>query len=178
MRIVLVSVLAIAVAACSGGGESGNSASGPDGVSTTTTGKLTLGEDGVPKFKPGLWEMTAAEEGKPAETTKSCLGEDSNESVREAVTREFDKECKVDRRSGSEGIYIKASCPMNGMDTDALTEIKGSDENFEMKVEIDLSMPDGSKHRSAIAAKGRWIGECPAGMKPGDEVGGDSNDGE
>jgi hypothetical protein len=171
MRIIIVSALAMALAACGGNdGGNGSATSGPDEVSTTTTSKLVLGEDGVPKFKAGLWEITGGGEGKEGEVERQCLGSETNEELREAVTREFDKECKVERRSGPEGIYIKASCPSNGATIDAVTDIKGSDTNFDMKINMGVTMPDGSKQDTAMAASGRWVGECPAGMEPSDKA--------
>ncbi|HEY6916461.1 MAG TPA: hypothetical protein VI381_02355, partial [Allosphingosinicella sp.] len=94
MRIVLVSAIALTLAAC-GQQPSGNeSAAGAGKEAAGGEGALKLSADGVPQFRKGAWEVTETSEGA-TETRKECLGDEGLANLREALTRDYPKDFKV-----------------------------------------------------------------------------------
>lgn len=170
MRIAIVSALALAIAACGqqpAANESADAGAGEVKSGGSITDAFQIGSDGVPQMRPGLWEITEAG-GK--EVRRECQGAEVDEAFREVMTRDYPKECKIDRDSDSGRIYLKATCQQDGMSIDTEVEMTGSDTAFDGKVSVFVTMPDGKKTGGTETSKGRWIGECPAGVQPGEEV--------
>ena len=169
MRIAIVSALAITVAAC--GQQPASNESADAGAGETKSGSLAnafkVGSDGVPQLRPGLWEITEA---GGEEVRRECQGAEVNASIREVMTRDYPGECKIERDSDTGRIYLKASCPQDGMTIDTEVEMTGSDTEYDGKASVFVTMADGKKSGGTETTKGRWIGECPAGVQPGEEV--------
>lgn len=174
MRILFISAAVLALAAC--GQQQTANESADTGEKTVADGGLTLGADGVPQFRPGAWEIVEAGDGGK-EARRECVGGEATPQLREMVTRDYPKECKVDHESGSDRFYLKASCPQNGLTIDSELDLKGSDTQFEMKFGAFVTMPDGKRQGGGTTLSGRWVGECPAGVQPGQQIGGDSKEG-
>ena len=177
MRKLLISAAVFALAACGQQQTANESAdAGETTAATTGSGALKLGGDGVPQFKAGAWEVKeAGDEGK--ETRRECIGAEATPQLREMLTRSYPAECKVERDSGSDRIFIKTSCPQNGLTIDSEMDLKGSDTEFEMKFGAFVTMPDGKRQGGGTTLTGRWVGECPAGVQPGQRIGGESEEG-
>ncbi|QPQ55123.1 DUF3617 family protein [Allosphingosinicella flava] len=170
MRYLVISAAALALAACGQQQDSNGSAeAGKTGETAAADGALKIGADGVPQFRPGAWEMT--ESGDNAnETRRECLGADANPQLREELTRSYPKECKVERDSNSGRLFVKASCPQNGLTIDSEIEVTGSDTAMNMRIGAFVTMPDGKRQGGETRIVGRWVGQCPAGVQPGDSI--------
>lgn len=171
-RFAIVSALALALAAC--GDQPANEATAEAGAGQNggAEGKaLALGADGVPQFRPGAWEIREvnADEGI-SEVRRECVGADANPQLREMLTRSYPAECKVERDSNSGRLYLKASCPQNGLTIDSEMELTGSDTEMDLKFGAYVVMPDGKREGGEATLNGRWVGECPAGAEPGEEI--------
>jgi len=176
-KLVISSAALLALGACGQQPTANESANASEAVSGTTDGALKLGGDGVPQFRAGAWEVKEAGEGG-SETRLECLGPEAAPQLREMMTRNYPAECKVERNSSSERVYIKASCPQNGLVIDSEMDLKGSDTAFELKFGAFVTKPDGSRDGGVTTATSRWIGECPAGVQHGEEIGGAPHAGE
>lgn len=79
--------------------------------------------------------------------------------------------CKTERSASPRGLRVQALCEQaGGLKTDALVEMTGSETAYDMKIGIYLVNKDGSRDGGDITAKAKWIGACPAGVKPGEDV--------
>lgn len=170
MRLPSLALMAlVSLAAC---GKTGT-AEAPKGVDTaaaaTTAPGLVLGGDGLPRVKPGLWEVVQTEDGQ-SETTRHCTGAEVNAEVREMLTREMPG-CKTERSASPTGLRVKALCEQaGGMKTDATIVMTGSETAYDMSVGLFLVQPDGAREGSESTLKAKWIGACPPGVKPGEDV--------
>jgi Protein of unknown function (DUF3617). len=171
MRMLTVSLAVLGLAACGSKSDAQTEAATGDATPAATTaseGTLSLGADGVPRFREGLWEVTRIEDGE-REVSKVCTGAEAREDVREMLTREAPG-CKMDRSSGPGGIKLRAVCDQGGVKTETDMTMSGSSTNWNMKLALFVVMPDGARSGNEVTMNARWVGACPAGMKPGDEV--------
>lgn len=170
MRHLACSLLVLALAAC---GEKETATAKAEGAKAAAPAeRLPLDAAGVPKFRPGLWEVAKTGGGELPETTRNCLGEEADAQLREMLTRQNGPDCKFQRSNTLSGLKVRADCAQGGgLRTDTSFEITGGETAYTMKLGIYLVKPDGTRDGEEVVAKGRWIGACPPDMKPGDEVG-------
>jgi hypothetical protein len=168
MRLSALTLLALISLTACGKTETAEAPKGVDTAAAAPSG-LVLGGDNLPRFKPGLWEVVQTEDGE-VETTRHCTGAEVDAEVREMLTRETPG-CKTERSAGPRGLRVKALCEQaGGLKTDATVEMTGSETAYDMKIGIYLVNKDGSRDGGDITAKAKWIGACPAGVKPGEDV--------
>jgi hypothetical protein len=141
---------------------------GADAAAVVPAG-LTLGGDGLPRVKPGLWEVVKTDDGE-VETTRHCTGAEVDAEVREMLTREVPG-CRAERSASPSGLKVHAVCEQpGGLKTDSTVLMTGSDTAYDLTIGIYLVKPDGTREGGDITAKARWIGACPAGVQPGEDV--------
>jgi len=130
---------------------------------------LNLGADGLPRVKPGLWEVAKTEDGE-TEVTKHCTGAEVDAEVREMLTRETPG-CNAERSASLSGLRVHAVCQQaGGLKTDSTIVMTGSETAYDLTIGIYLVKADGSREGGDITAKAKWIGACPAGVQPGQDV--------
>lgn len=131
-----------------------------------------LGADGLPRIKPGLWHVvstdSASKEGP--ETKRECIGDEANKDVREMFKAPASPGCKKTTSQGLAGITVAQDCEQSGMKVRSALSIAGSDTRYTMKLDMRITTPDGKTDGGVITAKARWIGACPAGLKPGESI--------
>lgn len=129
-----------------------------------------LGADGLPRFRPGLWEVvkTDSSNGEGAETSRDCVGEEANEDFRKLAAGIAG--CKTTKATGPAGLTITSECEEGGVESRTMMTVAGTDKNYRMTLDMQFSLPDGKTSGGQVSAKARWIGACPAGMKPGDSL--------
>jgi len=168
MRLPALTLVALVSLAACGKAEKAEAPKGVDAAAAAPSG-LVLGGDNLPRFKPGLWEVVQTEDGK-VETTRHCTGAEVDAEVREMLTRETPG-CKTERSASPSGLRVKALCEQaGGLKTDATVEMTGSETAYDMKIGLYLINADGSRDGGDITAKAKWIGACPPGAKPGEDV--------
>jgi hypothetical protein len=163
MRPLLISAVLLALAAC-GKPEAAQTAAAPPKAAASPAG-LTLGADGVPRLRPGLWEVAKTDDGE-TETTRECMGDEANAELREMLTRETPN-CKVQRSGGAHGLKVASDCVQSGVRIQTTFTLAGSDTAYDMSLGMHVVKPDGSREGGEMTAKARWIGACPAGVEPG-----------
>lgn len=165
---VFPALAAISLSACNAKPEAETGASTDTAAKPTVAEALVMGADGLPRFREGLWEVTKIDGGE-REVTKHCAGAELQSDMREMLTREAPG-CKSERTSGPLGIKVRGVCEQGELKTETNLTMSGSATAWNMTLGIHLLMPDGGREGGEMTMKARWIGACPAGMKPGDEV--------
>lgn len=168
MRLFPLGLVAlVSLAACGKAPEA--EAPGPVDAAATAPAGLTLGADNLPRVRPGLWEVVQTEDGQ-SETTRHCAGEEVDAEMREMLTRDTPG-CKTERSAGPGGLKVKALCDQaGGLKTETDLLMTGSETAYDMKLGIYLLQADGSREGSETVIKAKWVGACPAGAKPGDDL--------
>jgi len=173
MRISATLVLAASIAglaACSPAAKTGEAAPASETqAATVQPAGLKLGGDGVPRFRNGWWEIVSTEEGQ-TETSHRCIGDEIDAEIREMLTRETPT-CQTKRSASPSGLKVNAVCAQaGGLKTETDLAMTGSDVAYDVKLGIYVVTPDGARDGGETTMKARWVGACPAGVKPGDEV--------
>jgi len=167
--ITLASVLALS--AC------GDKAAAPGvekaeaGEAAATSSNLSFDPNGMPIFKAGLWESTHLEGDEKGESNRMCVGPELDAETREQLFGEKPGCTKtVDRARG--GLKISAVCAQSGVSTKMNVTMVGSQTEqlmtMEMAIDNTADAEPASVHKMVM--KSRWVGPCPAGMRPGDLV--------
>jgi hypothetical protein len=128
----------------------------------------------LPKMKPGLWETTTAtgaQKGGPGHMSKTsmCI----NESVQKemmAFSQNMGAQCSKNttRRDGNK--YIgEAECNFGGsmMKSQSVATFT-SDTAYRVESRATFSPPMGGMSESSTTQDAKFVGPCPAGIKPGD----------
>ena len=128
----------------------------------------------MPKMKPGLWETatsTGGQKGAPAHTSKGSM------CVTEAVQKEMmsfsqsmGAQCtkNTTRRDGNK--YIgEAECNFGGsvMKTQSVSTFSG-DTSYRVESRATFTPPMSGMSESNSTQEAKYVGACPASMKPGD----------
>ena len=142
-------------------------ASAPKGLSGTPP----LDAQGVPHFRPGLYEVVQTSPDTAPETTRECMGDKANAEVRKMLLDPPKPGCKVSRSTGAGGLTYHAVCDQNGAQNTLKLNVLGNDTAYKMTLALGITpVPGGERVETVMTAHGRWIGACPAGMQPGDIV--------
>jgi len=165
MRVLLLPATALLLlAGC--GEKSDKRADGED------IGAPPLGADGLPRFRPGLWETvktdSSGDEGP--ETNRTCLGSEADQQMRELFNTPAAQGCTKTTSKGVAGIKVAQYCERSGMKMRSSITLAGSDTRYTIKIDMRITTPDGKTDGGVITGKSRWIGACPAGLKPGDST--------
>lgn len=176
MRHLACSLLALSLVACQD--KASETAQGNAPEAAAPTERLALDTAGLPTFRAGLWEVVKTSSDEAGETTQECIGAEANAQLREMLTRDGGPDCKVERSNTIFSQKVRADCAQaGGLRTDTTFEVSGSETRYTMKLAMYVVKPDGTGDGGEEVAKARWIGACPAGVKPGEEVGGEASEG-
>jgi hypothetical protein len=170
MRRVLISSLSVlALAAC--GPETPAQAEAPPtaDAAAKTPVALPLGGDGLPRFRPGLWEATQVEDGE-TETSHRCVGPETDAELREMLTRES-PDCTTKRSASAGGLRVTSVCTPAGMPKmESTLTMTGSESAYDMKLALYVINADGSREGGETTVKAKWVGACPPGVEPGEDI--------
>jgi hypothetical protein len=128
----------------------------------------------VPHRKPGLWEMTLhSSTTKGSEISRRiCLDRESEDLLNRQGVASVQEACsKVEMRSTGSQLIAKAVCNMGGvkMTSEATTTFSG-DTASTTKVHTTFDPPLAGRSQSDSQDEAKWLGACPADMKPGDMI--------
>jgi hypothetical protein len=125
--------------------------------------------------KAGHWQLRMTDEpGKPPILIDVCLGKDTDARLAEFGRVQNKKMCsKSDaHRSGNDYIVDSVCDPGIGRQasTHQVTTMSGEDAYRTVaQIHYDRPLP-GGKSDASSTIEGKWIGACPADMKPGDQI--------
>lgn len=171
MRMLALSLLAVTSLAGCGAKPDAEAGKAADTAATAPAASaLTLDANNLPKFREGLWEAVQTDDDGTAKTTQHCVGPEIDAEMRELLTRET-PECQTKRSVSPAGLKIDAVCDQQGgLKTATNLMLTGSNTAYDMKLGIYLVKADGTREGGESVVKAKWVGACPAGMKPGDEI--------
>lgn len=177
--IGLASAVALTLGACSG--EYGSSAeTTASGAAGEAAGDIALAD--VEHPQPGLWEQQMSDGAGAAFTFKTCVG------APEAGDNPFtagpagggeqgeDEDCSVrELRRAADGLHFRSVCAMGEGGTLTSTGKVTGDLRRAYRVEVDVKatgipVEPGMPTESRIVIEARRLGDCPAGVEPGDMV--------
>jgi hypothetical protein len=134
------------------------------------------GED-YPYRRPGLWEVTsqlstAPEVEKIAKDlmkgTKICIDRDTDKQLLQAGQSLVKQLCsKADMKISGRTITVETDCNMLGVQASGKSVTTIHETTFHTESESRVS---GQAEPMRTSQEGRWIGECPSDLKPGDVV--------
>lgn len=166
--IPILALTLLAVAAC---GQQAPSAAPAAGETTarpaaaTPGGTPPLDAQGVPRFRPGLYEIVQVSDGEPPETSRECLGTGASAELRDILTRKPSPECKISRSSGPAGLQVATECRQNGNINRLRLTLTGGETAYRMTLAIAVTTPNGETSSTESAIQGRWLGACAEGAE-------------
>jgi len=173
-RVASLAVTGLLVlGACSGGEKAeGNAAatsekSAADSASSGDT-------DITANPKPGLWEMTMASANGPAgKPIRTCIGEPKPGTSAFAPPTSPGTTCaRHDVKRVADGVQVDMECTTEGIQTVSTMMVTG-DFNSSFKNEMKMTMSGANLRASmpkdmAMTTEAKYLGACPADMKPGE----------
>jgi hypothetical protein len=129
--------------------------------------------DAPPHRRSGLWEshMTTAQRPGPGITTQQCIDAQTDEAMQRRMM-EGDAAPKCTRTGFSRipgGFESSSVCQTNRGTVTSRMHITGDMQSaYRMEVSGHRDPPQGALTDSHTVVEARWLGACPADMKPGD----------
>ncbi len=128
----------------------------------------------VPRRKPGLWEITShsASSASSEITRRICLDQATEDLLTQRGVASSHEACsKVEMHAAGNQFTAKAVCNMGSvkMTSEATTTFLG-DSATTTKVHTRFDPPVAGRSQSDSEENGKWLGACPADMKPGDMI--------
>ena len=165
MRIVAgVCFAALALVAC--GKAADKPATAPNATSPAPA-PAPLMVDARPHLKAGLWQITMA--GAPMQAS-SCI-DDASQKADAALGQDMDQTACA-KRSWSRipgGVAFEFDCTTDGSRMVSKGTVTG-DFNSAYRMESEVSgSRDGQSFSHKQVMEAKYLGACPAGMKPGDK---------
>ena len=135
----------------------------------------TATADTMPHRKPGLWQITSTMKGgpMPAMTSKYCIDEATEAALMNTGQSMARKSCTnaATHVSGNTAV-MDATCKFGNMTstTHTVMTFSGNDAYHGETHTRMTPAPTGMPPEMVSTMDARWMGPCPAGMKPGDIV--------
>lgn len=128
----------------------------------------------TPHRKPGLWEMTShSATSKGSEISRRiCLDRETEDLLnRQAVASAREACSQFEMHSAGNQFVAKAVCNMGGvkMTSEATTALTG-DTASTTRIHTTYDPPLAGRSQSDTQDDAKWLGACPADMKPGDMI--------
>ncbi len=130
----------------------------------------------LPQLKEGLWSVTTQTEIKPAGnkiegSSTLCRDHAYDEKVR-AHAHTAMKGCTITKETFANGKYtVTSHCdrPNMAIDTESVTTME-SDSASHSEIHSKITPPPPGHEETLITIDEKFIGACPANMKPGDRT--------
>lgn len=160
----------LALAACGKPG-SDKTAAGPAGAPAPAAAPAqapSIGE-GAPDVRAGLWEMKMSTEGVKG-SSRICI-DPAVQGVGAAYgQRAAKKDCSDSQFTKTpDGLDFKSVCESNGTKVTSNGQVRGDlSSHYTVKVDVTTAR-DGVTKTARIETEATRVGDCPAGMAPGDQ---------
>lgn len=131
-------------------------------------------QDAPPRRKAGLWEIvTEVPGGRPGMSMQyqQCLGSDpDSQSLQKALTESPDSKCTMRNTRATPGSYeTDYSCSDAQGRTEGRFKLSGDFERgYTMDNQMRFDPPRRGRTEAAMKMQARWMGDCPADMRPGE----------
>ena len=140
-------------------------------IMLTAFGPAALADDYPPR-KAGLWLLTVQAEAGPAATMKMCIDEDTDQLFHKIGTNLRAPHCaRNDTKVDGDVITTDSECKIGGstITTTSVTKFDG-DTAYHSDITSHVDPAIAGKSDTTITQDGKWSGDCPADLKPGDFV--------
>jgi hypothetical protein len=127
--------------------------------------------DEIPSRKPGLWQMTMQPQaGRPPMQISQCV--DAQSEIADRKKAEGMAQCSRQDVSRSGNVTtIDSNCDIGGRKMESHTVMTmTSDTSYRLDIRTKSTPPIQGMPDATMTQEGRWMGACPADMKPGDMV--------
>jgi hypothetical protein len=133
-----------------------------------------LALEGLPKRKPGLWEIRNGMQGRPMALgpIQICTDEKSD-NLMQLRADEAKQKCSVmEWKRDGDRITVNSMCKIMEGQTAATTAIfSGSlDSGYRGDIHISYDPPIHGRTEMNMTISAKWLGPCKEGQKPGDVV--------
>lgn len=134
---------------------------------------LVAAQDGFPRRKAGLWEVSMELPGGRGMTMKSqhCIDDKTDEQAqRRALDDSPDARCQQRNVKRSASSYeAEFSCQSPQGKTDGKLKVSGDfTTRYKMDNQVRFDPPRGGMSEASMTSQALWLGACPADMKPGE----------
>lgn len=168
--LILTAVLsaACALSACdepaATDGEGASSAS----ATRSALGLPPLDANGAPQFRAGLWERTETRGGETG-VYRECRAAGPDENLQALLAGERSN-CETSRSDGGGALRISTRCRVEGGEVHSALSLSGDETSYRAQVDMTVLSQGQVQASDSVVAEARWLGDCPADMRPGDEV--------
>jgi hypothetical protein len=134
-------------------------------------------EPQLPPLREGLWESHTLQKSKTNKTEsvlKLCRTHEYDQTVRSSInlagenTRKLNQCTEKVKRKSANSYSSEMHCARDGSVTKVAMTFQG-DTSYHM----DMHLKSGNGAETEMTVDDRYVGSCPADMKPGDAVTGD-----
>jgi hypothetical protein len=131
----------------------------------------------LPPRKPGQWEVsvttTIQSQVSPRQVARYCLDATTDAALRTHATSQFMSKCdRRDWRREGRALVLYAGCKVGEQPIKVFGEATGNLEtDYTTKITITrIGRPEWPTMppETTVTSVGKWLGDCPAGQKPGD----------
>ena len=176
MRKLMVAgalIVAAAAVACSkpAGEGAAPAAGGQAAEGRAATGAVAAATQAVqPRRKEGLWQLAINSSGGPGVTMNAQMCVDAGTADDFAIKQPGADECANTKISPSgNGWAFESVCKTRGMTMTTNGKVSGDmSSNYVMEASTTMDPPpSGMVAETKTRIHAKWLGACPAGMKPG-----------
>jgi hypothetical protein len=125
-----------------------------------------------PPRRAGVWTVTINMENAklPVQTNKMCLDATTDAKLMKLGLASKEAQCTSMNISGSGNVRtVDSVCHFNGgTQKSHVVMTYAGDSAYHMDMRSQFSPPIAGHDQSHIVQDGKWLGPCPADMKPGD----------
>lgn len=126
----------------------------------------------LPDIRPGLWTHETTVDGKPEGVVKHCIDKNSITQLLNAGTKMMGKSCdKPVFKKNASTFNSSVKCNLGVSRMTASSTMTGDFQSaYSFESVTSFNPPMMGKSTSVSKGSAKWVGECPADMKPGDII--------
>jgi hypothetical protein len=127
------------------------------------------------KRKPGLWEVSVSADGKSLPGSMKQCADEATDAQMMQMAQGQSESCKMgELRKIDSGYEFSSECKMGPSTITSQGVFKGDFEtSYTGEVVTKMTPPVFGRGEAKSTIQAKWLGDCPADMKPGDMQTGD-----
>jgi hypothetical protein len=124
----------------------------------------------LPDLKPGLWQVVTTNPGQKNSVVKNCIDENTTKSLFQQSQKLMGGMCSQFDMSKSGDKYIsEAKCQIGPMKMFVKSTMEGNfQDSYTVSTYSKMDPPMMGMGEQESTGVGKYLGACPADMKPGD----------